>query len=304
MNKDYILGMNSKVTGVSSPARGGGPEAAAGWEVRPGGMLVQKRTSDSNPNPNPVPTIKVKVKYGSSHHQVIISSQASFSKYCFCFSITTFTNFKGELKKMLAVQTGLHTHDLQLIFKEKERDSKTFLDVCGVKDGSKIVLIEDEMSRERKCLESCKNAKKMEKASKDIAAIRIQIDTLAKQCPFGWWDKVASIELEINGGKKLVETVLLNLTELLMTQLIKLDGVDADGDVKLQRRMQVKRVQKYIETLDMLKIKNSGPGKVPLHQIFTQRTSHNQQEQQREQGNFTERVNSGPVVVTTKWETF
>ncbi|KAL6556769.1 hypothetical protein OROHE_006645 [Orobanche hederae] len=279
MNKDNILVMNSKVTGVSSPERGGGPEAAVGWEVRPGGMLVQKRTSDSNPNSNPVPNIKVKVTYGSSHHQVIISSQASF----------------GELKKMVAGQTGLHTEDQKLIFKEKERDSKSFLDVCDVKDGSKIVLIEDEMSRERKCYESRKNAK-MVKASKDIAAIRIEIDSLAKQ--------VASIELEMNGGKKLVETVLLNLTELLMTQLIKLDGLDADGDVKLQRRMQVKRVQKYIETLDMLKIKNSGPGsKVPLHQIFTQRTSHNQQEQ-REQGNFTERVNSGPVVVTTKWETF
>lgn len=45
--------------------------------------------------------------------------------------------------------------------------------------------------------------------------------------------------MEINGGKKVVETVLLSLIELLMTQLIKLDGIAADGDVKLQRRMQV-----------------------------------------------------------------
>lgn len=50
---------------------------------------------------------------------------------------------------------------------------------------------------------------------------------------------MASIELEINGGKKVVEMVLLNLIELLMTQLIKLDGIAADGDVKLKRRMQV-----------------------------------------------------------------
>lgn len=50
---------------------------------------------------------------------------------------------------------------------------------------------------------------------------------------------MASAELEIYGGKQVVDKVLLNLIELLMTQLIKLDGIDADGDVKLQRRMQV-----------------------------------------------------------------
>ncbi|KAI3468797.1 hypothetical protein Pfo_025460 [Paulownia fortunei] len=255
-------------------------------------MLVQKRTSDSNHNSNPVPNIKVKVKYGSSYHEVIISSQASFDGFDFWGA--------GELKKMLAGPTGLHTQDQKLIFKEKERDSKAFLDTAGVKDGSKIVLIEDELSRERRCVESRKNAK-MEKASKDIAAIRFEVDKLAKQ--------VASIELEINGGKKVVETVLLNLIELLMTQLIKLDGIAADGDVKLQRRMQVKRVQMYIETLDMLKTRNSGLAKVASqqqHQIFTGQTpkTFQNQQHQRKQRNFTERVNPGPVVVTTKWETF
>lgn len=49
-----------------------------------------------------------------------------------------------------------------------------------MKNGSKIVLIEDELSRERRQLESRKNAK-MEKASKEIAAIRFEVDKLAKQ---------------------------------------------------------------------------------------------------------------------------
>ncbi|KAL3645383.1 hypothetical protein CASFOL_010563 [Castilleja foliolosa] len=239
MNKDYILRMSSKATGVSSPSRSrGGLEAAAaaGWEVRPGGMLVQQRNSD----PNHVPNIKIKVKYGSS-----LSSR--------------------ELKKMVAGLIGLNTQDQKLIFKGKERDSKSFLDICGVKNGSKIVLIEDELSVERRFIESLKNAK-MEMASKQITAIGIEVDNLANQV------------------------------------LISLDGIAADEDIKLQRRMQVKRVQKYIETLDMLKIKNCGLGKVSLHQqdqIFTPKTLENQQEQ-RKQG----RVNSGPVVVTTKWETF
>lgn len=86
----------------------------------------------------------------------------------------------GELKKILAGQTGLNPQDQKLIYKEKERDSKVFLDVAGVKNGSKLVLVEDELSKERRFIESRKTAK-MEKASKDIAEIRFQIDNLAKR---------------------------------------------------------------------------------------------------------------------------
>ncbi|CAI9093940.1 OLC1v1029554C1 [Oldenlandia corymbosa var. corymbosa] len=207
--------MRPKSTGMPSPARGGNGNAElGGWEVRPGGMLVQKRTIDSNQNSNVVPIIKVRVKYGSSYHEVNISSSASF----------------GELKKMLAEPTGLHPQDQKLMYKDKERDSKVFLDFAGVKNGSKLVLIEDELSRERRLLESRKNAK-MEKASKEIAAIRIEVDKLAKQ--------VVSSELEISSGKKVTDIVLLSLIEQLMTQLIKLDAITADGETKMQRRMQV-----------------------------------------------------------------
>lgn len=47
------------------------------------------------------------------------------------------------------------------------------------------------------------------------------------------------MELEIYSGRKAKEAVLLNLIELLMSQLLKLDGIVADGEVKLQRREQV-----------------------------------------------------------------
>lgn len=75
-----------KMTGIFSPAKrrtaagGGWPEGAAAWEMRPGGMLVQKRNSDSEQSsiPIPTPSIKVKVNYGSSYLEFSISSQASF----------------------------------------------------------------------------------------------------------------------------------------------------------------------------------------------------------------------------------
>ncbi|XP_009609256.1 BAG family molecular chaperone regulator 3-like [Nicotiana tomentosiformis] len=262
--------------------------SSSGWEMRPGGMLVQQRSSDSYQSSITVPTIKVKVKYGSSYHEVKISSQATF----------------GELKKMLAGQTGLHPEDQKIFYKEKERDSRGFLDVAGLKDGSKLVLIEDEISREKRFVESRRNAK-MENASKEITAIRLDIDKLAKQ--------VANVEMDIYGGKKVTETLILSLIELLMTQLIKLDGITADGDLKLQRRMQVKRVQKYIETLDMLKIRNSALGnhndKVQMHHkngIFTGQMPKSMyyNQEQRKRVSFADQRNPGPVVVTTKWETF
>lgn len=44
----------------------------------------------------------------------------------------------------------------------------------------------------------------------------------------------------ITKGGKVAENDVVSLIELLMSQLLKLDGIIADGDVKLQRKMQVK----------------------------------------------------------------
>ncbi|XP_076945997.1 BAG family molecular chaperone regulator 1-like [Bidens hawaiensis] len=219
--------MMTRETKVSSTA-GGENE----WEVRPGGMLVQKRDPDAEPNRVPPPTIRVRVKYGSVYHEININSQATF----------------GELKKMLSGPTGLHHEDQKVMYKDKVRDSKSYLDVVGVKDRSKMVVVEDPISQEKRILEMRKTAK-MEKAAKAISDICFEVDRLAGQ--------VSAIESVISKGGKVAEKTLLNVIELLMNQLLKLDGITVDGDVKLQRKMQVKRVQGYVETLDTLKVKNS-----------------------------------------------
>ncbi|KAB5532402.1 hypothetical protein DKX38_019072 [Salix brachista] len=224
----------AKATTGLSQMNGGSAGGGGELEVRPGGMLVQKRDPDSDRTSVPPPTIRIKVKYGSTNHEINISSQATF----------------GELKKMLSAPTGLHHQDQKLIYKAKERDSKAFLDISGVKDRSKMVLVEDPISQEKRFLEMRKNAK-MEKASKSISEISLDVDRLAGQ--------VSAFESVITKGGKVAEKSLLNLIELLMNQLVKLDGILVDGDAKLQRKIQVKRVQKYVETLDMLKMKNSMP---------------------------------------------
>ncbi|KAG5533755.1 hypothetical protein RHGRI_027815 [Rhododendron griersonianum] len=250
-----MMQMKTKTTELSpmNGSSGGGGGGEGEWELRPGGMLVQKRT-DSDQNRVPPPTIRVRVKYGSNYHEVNISSQSSF----------------GELKKMLSGPTGLHHEDQKLLFRKKERDSKAFLDISGVKDRSKIVLLEDPISQEKRYLEMRKNAK-MEKASKSISEISLEIDRLA--------------------GRK------------------------------------------YVETLDVMKIKNSIPAsngsqipkeQLPIHQHQQpgysngQTPSPNQQQQarhsvghlpantqpQQQQQQPSRHSSSGAVVITTQWETF
>lgn len=46
-------------------------------ELRPGGMVVQKRTDHSSSVPR---GIRVRVKYGSVHHEISINSQSTFGK--------------------------------------------------------------------------------------------------------------------------------------------------------------------------------------------------------------------------------
>ncbi|KAL3834490.1 hypothetical protein ACJIZ3_009226 [Penstemon smallii] len=298
--------LSPQMNGGGGGGGGGGGDRGGGgrekeWELRPGGMLVQKRT-DVDENRAPPPTIRVRVKYGSIYHEIHISLQATF----------------GDLKKMLSGPTGLHHQDQKLFYKDKERDSKAFLDTSGVKDKSKLVLQEDPISQEKRYLEMRKNAK-MEKAAKFISEISLEVDRLAGQ--------VSAIESVISKGGKVDEKIVGNLVELLMNQLIKLDGIFVDGDVKLQRKMQVIRVQKYVETLDVLKVKNSAPttnGSVSNDNVPSpvqpERYSNGsgsspvqKQEARHSTGNSLidspkqpsrHSASGAAVVITTQWETF
>ncbi|KAG5098589.1 hypothetical protein JHK82_048443 [Glycine max] len=134
-----------------------------------------------------------------------------------------------ELKKMLTEPTGLHVQDRKLIYKKKERDSKSYLDVERVKDGSKLVLLVDIESRERRLLEMLKIAKK-EKTLKSLTEIKVEVDKLAK--------KVAALEAATSTGGVIAELDIETLTENLMRTLIALDEIYGEGELKLQRREQ------------------------------------------------------------------
>lgn len=84
---------------------------------------------------------------------------------------------------MLAGLTGLHPQDQKLIFKDKERESKSFLDVSGVKEGSRIVLVQDIISQEKRFLQTRRNSI-LEMALKSVAEVTIEVDKLVCQVNF------------------------------------------------------------------------------------------------------------------------
>uniref|UniRef100_A0A0D9WL90 Ubiquitin-like domain-containing protein n=1 Tax=Leersia perrieri TaxID=77586 RepID=A0A0D9WL90_9ORYZ len=268
------------------------------WEVRPGGMLVQKRGAgageeDEPVNVKPVPTIRVKVKHAGITHEIYINSQASF----------------GELKKMVAARTGLHPDDQKVMYKDKERDSKAFLDMAGVKDRSKLVVVEDPEARARRLIEERRNGH-LAKASKALAAVTAEVDKLAP--------KVAAMEASVRKGEKVAENDIVQVTELLMNELLKLDAVVADGEVKAQRRLQVKRVQKYVETLDAVMAKNaaivrksgekisSKQNPPPVRHQHQQPPARQQQQQahHHHQNQYQQQQQQQQPAAQTKWEMF
>ncbi|KAL9456361.1 hypothetical protein AB3S75_005563 [Citrus x aurantiifolia] len=212
-------------------------------ELRPGGMLVQKRSEKTDV---PAPYLRLRIAFGALRYEISVNSRATF----------------GEVKKVLTGETGLQAGDQVLIYRGKERENGEYLDMCRVKDRSKVILTEDPASIERRFIEMRRNAK-IQSAHRAISNVSMEVDKLVEQ--------VSAIEKSISNGVKVPEVQITTLIEMLMRQAIKLDSISAEGDASAQKKLQGKRVQKCVETLDVLKIAN---------------------------------VQVQPVVVTTKWETF
>ncbi|KAJ3675477.1 hypothetical protein LUZ60_004519 [Juncus effusus] len=100
------------------------------WEVRPGGMLVQKR--DNSKGVGEIVTVKVST--GSAWYDISIGATCTF----------------GELKVVLSLATGLEPKEQRLLFKGKERENEDHLHMVGVREGDKVLLLEDPALKERK----------------------------------------------------------------------------------------------------------------------------------------------------------
>ncbi|CAH1437740.1 unnamed protein product [Lactuca virosa] len=111
------------------------PAGEIKWELRPGGMLVQKREI-AGQSVEKEGVIMVRVATGSQWHDISIQATSTF----------------GEMKKLLSMVTGMAPKEQRVLFKGKEREDVEHLHMVGVRDKDKVVVLEDPAMKERKLL--------------------------------------------------------------------------------------------------------------------------------------------------------
>ncbi|KAJ4837716.1 hypothetical protein Tsubulata_027925 [Turnera subulata] len=250
-----------------------GREQQLDCELRPGGMLVQRRDDDGHDHHHHQhggPLIKINAAHGPAQHELHVPAQSTF----------------GHVKKIVEEKTGLDPKQQKILFRGQEKEDEEFLHEAGVKDNSKVLVLEEPLRKEEEAKEikesegtsnleekleaevKVNDTEEMKKAIGAVAQIRAEVDKLA--------ERVGALDVAVNGGTKVSEDEFVVSSELLMRQLLKLDGIEAEGEARLQRKAEVRRVQNFLESLDNLKARNAKP--------FSN--------------------SSNAVAVTTEWETF
>ena len=86
----------------------------------------------------------------------------------------------GDVKKLLVNKTGLEPAEQRLFFRGIEKGDNQRLQAEGVKDKSKLFLLEGTASKERK-LEETRKQNVMSKAFEAIAGVRAEVDKLSNR---------------------------------------------------------------------------------------------------------------------------
>ena len=86
----------------------------------------------------------------------------------------------GELKQLLASKTGLEPGDQRLYFRGREKDDTETLHMAGLKDLSKLLLMEHHSSKERK-MEEARKQDEISKACEAVAEVRAEVDKLSEK---------------------------------------------------------------------------------------------------------------------------
>ncbi|XP_051120879.1 BAG family molecular chaperone regulator 4-like [Andrographis paniculata] len=100
------------------------------WELRPGGMLVQKRDHRKNDQKGEEEVIKIRVSTVSHHHcrhhDITIHPTCTF----------------GEVKMVLSLVTNVEAKEQRVLYRGKEREDDEHLHMVGVKDKDKLLMLE------------------------------------------------------------------------------------------------------------------------------------------------------------------
>lgn len=99
-----------------------------------------------------------------------------------------FGSMEGHLKRVLTSETGLEPKEQRLLFRGKEKEDEECLHMVGVKDMSKVILLEDPASKEKK-LEEMQRNEDILKACEAISSVRTEVDNL--------YQKVISVIMQL-----------------------------------------------------------------------------------------------------------
>lgn len=99
-----------------------------------------------------------------------------------------FGSMEGHLKRVLTSETGLEPKEQRLLFRGKEKEDEECLHMVGVKDMSKVILLEDPASKEKK-LEEMQRNEDILKACEAISSVRTEVDKL--------YQKVISVIMQL-----------------------------------------------------------------------------------------------------------
>lgn len=186
--------------------------------------------------------IKIKVSYGSNWLDLTVPSHITF----------------GDLKGVIAEKIGLEPNVQRLFFRGIEKEDQVHLEMEGLKNNSKLLLKDNSASNVKVEEVSASNDKIQEvketqisKGSEFVAEVKAAVDKLAEQ--------LGALKKVICEGHKVLQKDLVFIVEMLERQLLKLDGIKAEGEGRVQRKMEVRRVQSLLDTADELKTRNLGP---------------------------------------------
>ncbi|KAK1437144.1 hypothetical protein QVD17_02930 [Tagetes erecta] len=191
---------------------------------------VESTTSTGN--------IKIIVFHGSNKFDIFTTPQSTFA----------------DLKREIAKVTGLDPKVQNMLFRGIAKDDNESLEMAGVKDNTKVVLLENPPTKDE-CLEDDKEIKEsIEETSRGLEAVN-----LVREENNQFEEQVVALETAVCSGTHVPDKDFIFLTEMLIRQLLKLDEIDCEGEVRIQRKLEVRRVQVLVERLDNLQAENFNP---------------------------------------------
>ncbi|KAL6503272.1 hypothetical protein OROHE_023901 [Orobanche hederae] len=164
-------------------------------------------------------TINIKISHGLNQYEVFVPSSSSFD-----LLMDT-----GYLKSFICQKIGLRPERHKLFFTCKEKEDDEDLQAAGLTDNSEVLLMEA-----KACLqespEEMQETSVISKGEEAVAQVRNEVDKLARQ--------VCAMQALADRGIKVGDKEVGYLSEMLMRQLLKLDGIEAEGEGRVQRKME------------------------------------------------------------------